>query len=89
LSKVYSIVKAGGGKITGADLRKQFRRSPFAGAADDHDWNNWADDFSPNNPQRGRPKGAALTFLERKTALNRGTIKSYLSRSKKHPKRGK
>jgi hypothetical protein len=89
LTKVYSIVKAKRGDIGGAELRKQFRRSPLTGVADGHDWDDWAGGFSPKNPQRGRPKSAALTFLERKMALDRGTIKSYLSRSKKHPTPGK
>jgi hypothetical protein len=89
LVKVYSIVKAKRGDIDGTELRKQFRRSPLAGVADGHDWDDWAEGFSPKNSQRGRPKGAALTFLERKMALERGTIKSYLSRSKKRPPRGK
>jgi hypothetical protein len=71
LPKVYSIVKGKRGKISGAELRMQFRRSPLAGVADEQDWNDWAEGFSPTNPKRGRPKGAALTFLERKMALNR------------------
>ena len=83
LSKVYSIVKAKRGKISGPELRMQFRGSPLARVADEQDWNDWAESFSPTNPQSGRPKGAALTFLERKMTLKRGTIKSYLSRSKK------
>lgn len=89
LPKVYSIVKTKGGEIGGAELRKQFRRSQLTGVADEHDWNDWAENFSPKNAQRGRPKGAALTFLERKTTLDRGTIKSYLSKSKKRPRQGK
>ena len=89
LLKVYSIVKAKRGEMDSAKLRKQFRSSPLAGVADGYDWNDWAEGFSPKNSQRGRPKGAALTFLERKMGLERGTIKSYLSRSKKPPPRGK
>jgi hypothetical protein len=85
LSKVRSIVNQESGKINGAELRRQFSDSPLAQAADERDWDNWAKDFSPTNRQRGRPKGAALTFLERKTGLDRLTIKGYLSRSKKNP----
>jgi hypothetical protein len=83
LSKVSSIVKRKGGAMTGAELRKQFRHSPLAGVADHDDWESWAEDFSPKNCHRGRSKGAALTFFERKMELKRGTIKSYLSQSKK------
>lgn len=86
LSKVMTIVKANKGQFSGADLCKQFRNSPLAGVADQSDWDSWVEDFAPTNSQRGRPKGAALTFLERKTTLGRKTIKSYLSRAKKIPK---
>jgi hypothetical protein len=86
LSKVYTIVKERGGRITGAELGKQFSQSPLRGVADQGDWDSWAEGFSPENPQRGRPKGASLTFLERKMPLDRATIKSYLSRAKKSSK---
>ncbi len=82
LAKLSALVKAQGGKITGPELKKQFRSSPIAAATDDEDWAGWANDFSPGNPDRGRPKGAALTFLERKTNFKRGTLKTYLSRSR-------
>jgi hypothetical protein len=86
LSKVYSAVKEHRGKITGAQLRKQFPRSILQGIADQRDWEIWAEGFSPENPQRGRPKGAATTFLERKMPLERATLKSYRSRAKKASK---
>jgi hypothetical protein len=86
LTKVYTIVKGQRGRITGAQLRRQFPLSPLQGVADQEDWNTWADGFSPDNSVRGRPKNAALTFLERKMALERPSLKSYLSRAKESSK---
>jgi hypothetical protein len=86
LSLVRSFVNQGGGKIKGPELLRQFAHSPLARAADQGDWDDWAKGFSPTNRERGRPKGVALTFLERKMGLTRETIKGYLSRSKKIPK---
>jgi len=63
LFKVSSMVRTHGGKISGAELQKQFRSSPLADAADPQDWEIWAETFSPEYAQRGRPRGAALTFL--------------------------
>jgi hypothetical protein len=82
LSKVYTIGKASGGGITGAELRKQCPPSILKAVADQEDWDSLAEGFSPKNRHRGRPKGTALTFLERKMALNRASLKSYLSRAK-------
>lgn len=89
LSQFYSHVKARGGHTSGAELRERFQDSPLTPVADESDWQAWAEGFSPKNPNRGRPKSAALTFLERKMSLDRGTIKSYLSRAKKVTKRQK
>jgi hypothetical protein len=86
LPQIYSRVKETRGQLDGRELREQFQDSPLVAVTDEDDWNDWAQGFSPQNPQRGRPKSAALTFLERKMALDRGTIKSYLSRSKKASK---
>ena len=83
LSKVYSVVKEHGGQITGAKLQKCFQGSILQNIADQTDWQIWADGFSPKNPQRGRPKGAATTFFERKMPLERATLKSYRSRAKR------
>jgi hypothetical protein len=86
LSLVRSFVNQGRGKTNGPELLRQFADSPLARVADQGDWDDWAKDFCPTNRQRGRPKGVALTFLERKMGLDRTTIKGYLSRSKKIPK---
>jgi hypothetical protein len=85
LPQFCAYVKASGGQISGAELYEQFQDSPLAYVSDETDWDGWVESFSPENSQRGRPKGAALTFLERKMSIDRGTIKSYLSRAKKHP----
>jgi hypothetical protein len=81
LPKVYALVKSKGGSVTASELRKQFRSSPLSDVADSRDWEGWTNDFSPKNRDRGRPKGAALTFLERKLSLERNTIKTYLSKA--------
>jgi hypothetical protein len=85
LSKVSSVVKQCQG-ITGRELRKHFRGSILQSVADETDWQIWADGFSSENPLRGRPKGAATTFLERKTTLERVSLNSYRSRAKKSSK---
>jgi len=87
LPKVYALVKSTSGSITGSELRKQFRSSPLFDVTDSRDWEGWANDFSPKNRDRGRPKGAALTFLERKMTVGRNTIKTYLSKAKKPSKK--
>jgi hypothetical protein len=87
LTKVHAVVKAAQGPIEGQDLKKRFPSSPLAYAADQNDWKNWAEAFSTNNSDRGKPKGVALVFLEQKTGLDRSTISSYLSRAKNGNKR--
>ncbi len=86
LPQIYSRVKETGGQIEATELRKQFQDSPLVAVTDEDDWNDWCQGFSPQNPQRGRPKSAALTFLERKMSLDRATIKSYLSLAKRASK---
>jgi hypothetical protein len=88
LTKVSAIVKAANGSsLTGKELRNEFRSSALGKIADQDDWDRWALDFSQTNQNCGTPKGVALVFLERKTKLARGTIKSYLSRARKPTKR--
>jgi hypothetical protein len=89
LPQIYSRVKETGGQIGGTELREQFQDSPLVAVTDEDDWNDWAQGFSPQNPQKGRPKSAALTFLERKMSLDRATIKSYLSLAKRASKQQK
>jgi hypothetical protein len=89
LPQIYSRVKETGGQIEGTELREQFQDSPLVAVTDEDDWNDWAQGFSPQNPQKGRPKSAALTFLEKKMSLDRATIKSYLSLAKRPSKQKK
>lgn len=61
------------------DLRKHLSGTPLFEIADDRDLAEWIEVFS--EPRPAGPKAAALVFLENKTGMKRGTLKTYFSKT--------
>jgi hypothetical protein len=66
------------------DLRRHLRATPLFEIADDQDLTEWIEIFLEKRP-RG-PKAVALVFLEKKTGLLRGALKTYFSKTAKAKK---
>jgi len=79
LGEVRASVIAKNDKLSIKELKNRFGQTDLGKAADDKDWTNWIEDFA----ERTRPKAAALVFLEKKTGLERGTIKKRCSKARK------
>ena len=64
------------------DVRSHLSGTHLVEIADDRDLAEWIEVFSDRHPPRA--KGVALVFLEKKTGLERKTLKTYFSRDKKN-----
>jgi hypothetical protein len=79
LRQVRTLVMANDGELPINELRHKFGQTALGKAADDKAWAEWIAIFGERTPA----KAAALLFLEKKTGLNRSTIKKRCSSGRK------
>lgn len=80
LDRVRTMVINGKGTLSASDVREKFRATELEGAAGTDDWQRWIEDFAD---RKVTAKGVALVFLETKTGLKRGSIKTLISRARR------